>query len=129
MITEFEENRGETIRLTDLTKAGKQCLLRQKKYWHKFQRDFAEWLYKRGVNDNCVGLVFKMLRTLFNYIEKERGINTGGLQRLFVVPREEVPIVVFTPMQLQQLIAMKEGVLDGRMQLIKICLYLAVRWL
>lgn len=75
------------------------------KYYKKFYTTFSNFLYKeKGYFDNYVGLVIKLLRSFFNYLEIERKITVGAYHQSFFVPKEEIPIIAFSHEQLNFMI-------------------------
>lgn len=80
-----------------------------KKYYKHFYNSFTDFLYKdKDLFDNYVCAVVKVLRTFFNYLNTELNIVTGDFHKKFYTYKEEVPIVVLTPEQLNNLIYNKE---------------------
>lgn len=100
----FTTNTGFELRICDASKLNKRELGSEKNYWKKFYKKFTEFLYKKGCFDNYVGANIKVIRTFFNYLKNDKDFNTGGLQRLFYVRKEEVDILVLSPEQLKFLI-------------------------
>jgi len=81
----------------------------EKKYWKKFYQEFSNYLYNDlGCFDNYVGSNIQMLRTFFNYLNIDLGLPVGNFHKQFYVRKEEIPIVVLTPEQLNFLIYNKE---------------------
>jgi integrase len=80
-----------------------------KKYYKKFFKDFTDYLYfKKDFYDNYVGMIVKTLRVFFNYLNSEMNLNIGDFHKSFYIPSEEIPIIVFSPEQLNYLIYNKE---------------------
>jgi site-specific recombinase XerD len=92
------------LRICDATKLNKRERLSEKNYWKKFYKKFTEYLYKNGCYDNYVGHNIKQIRTFFNYLKRDKDMNTGDYQLLFYVCKEEVDILVLSPEQLKFLI-------------------------
>lgn len=116
----FISTSGSEWYIMNLNKAGKRSILAEHKRWQKFHQKFTDYLYRQNLYDNYVGMLCKLLRTFFNYLQNELHIVTGGVQRLFTVPKEEAPIVVLTPEQLQSLIHINDKSLkDKSMEMVK----------
>lgn len=97
------------LRIVDLKKCTKQQFLVEKRYWKKFNTQLSKYMYKDCNHfDNYVGTTFKLIRSFCNYLNKEKGIDTKQLQKLFYVVSEEIPIIALNPEQLNQLIYDKE---------------------
>lgn len=79
-----------------------------KKYWKTFYREFTNFLYKLGCYDNYVGHVVKTMRVFFNYLVNEKQLNIGFFFKNWYAPKDEIPIVVFTPQQLAYFISNRE---------------------
>ncbi|MFN8266120.1 MAG: tyrosine-type recombinase/integrase [Chitinophagaceae bacterium] len=78
-------------------------------YWKKFYRYFSSYLYHdRKCYDNYSGLVFKTIRSFFNYLKTDRLIDFGDFHRQFYVKSEEIPVITLLPHQLRFLIQDKE---------------------
>lgn len=73
-------------------------------YWKRFYRKYSNYLYSIGCFDNYVGAHFKVLRTFFNYLKKDKAIFTGDVHSNFYIRTENIPITVLSPDQLQFLI-------------------------
>jgi len=52
--------------------------------------------------------MIKLLRSFFNYLIAEKGMNIGAFHRKFYAPSEDVEIVVVSPERLNYLIYNKE---------------------
>jgi len=82
---------------------------KEKNYWKKFYFQFTRYLYNtRNCHDNYTGTLIKLIRSFFNYLEREKGINLGKVQRSFYVRHENIPTIVLNPDQLHQLIYNQE---------------------
>ncbi len=79
-------------------------LNKAKQHWQQFYFKFTDFLYRRGYFDNYVGSTIKIVRIFFNYLLQELQIQVGLFHKNFHVPKEDIPIVVFTPEQLKYLI-------------------------
>ena len=104
-LEEFEVLQGEPVRIKILKGENKRLFQSERNYWRKFYERFTHFLYhKKNCFDNYVGTVIKTIRIFFNWLNREKGINTGDFYKSFYVCREEVPIVTLMPQQLQFLI-------------------------
>nr|WP_321234638.1 tyrosine-type recombinase/integrase [uncultured Psychroserpens sp.] len=103
-LEQFTETTGFELRICDANKLNKRERLSEKNYWKKFYKKYTEHLYKKGCYDNYVGANIKHLRTFFNYLKRDKDINTGDYQLLFYVRKEAVDILVLSPEQLKFLI-------------------------
>jgi integrase len=103
-LKQFTIATGFELRICDATKFNKRERLSEKNYWKKFYKKFTEYLYKKGCYDNYVGHNIKQIRTFFNYLKRDKDINTGDYQLLFYVRKEDVDILVLSPEQLKFLI-------------------------
>jgi site-specific recombinase XerD len=94
----------------------------EKNYWKKFYRKLTDYLYQeRGCFDNYVGFHIRIIKTFFNYLNKDLSIDLGDIQRLFYVPGNSIPIFPLMPEELSFIIFNKpfENSLDVRMKKIK----------
>lgn len=92
------------------------------RWYLKFYRKFTQFLYgDKKYFDNYVGLVIRILRSFFGYIELDRGITFGPFIRFFHVPKEEIPIIALRPDQLQYIIHSHEftEILDEKLLEVK----------
>jgi integrase len=92
---------------------------REKNYWLKFYKKFSDYLYEHlGLFDNYVGMCFKNIKAFFAYLQKHLSIDTGGVQKLFYVRKEEIAIFPLLPEELNHLIYDKalENSLSKRLQ-------------
>jgi len=66
-------------------------------------------MYKTKNNhDNYVGTNLKLIRSFFNYLNTEKGIETKQLQKLFYPISEEIPVIALNAEQINKLIYDKE---------------------
>ncbi|WP_040254143.1 tyrosine-type recombinase/integrase [Psychroserpens mesophilus] len=100
----FVETTGFELRICDASKLNKRERLSEKNYWKKFYKKFTEFLYKKGCYDNYVGANIKQIKTFFNYLKRDKNLNTGDFHQLFYVRKEAVDILVLSPEQLKFLI-------------------------
>ncbi|MCA6437939.1 MAG: tyrosine-type recombinase/integrase [Bacteroidota bacterium] len=109
LLTRFSISRNKTIRIKILRTQRKTIFDEEKKYWKDFYFEFTSYLYDDlKHHDNYVGRMIKLLRTFFNYLIVEKGLNIGNFHKNFYAPSEEVGIVVITPERLNYLIHNQE---------------------
>lgn len=105
LLTRFSEQRKFKIRLKNVTGFSKKQFEDEKKYWKEFYLEFTSYLYDDlKHHDNYVGRMVKLLRSFFNFLINEKGMNIGFFHRKFYAPAEEVDIVVLSPERLNYLI-------------------------
>ena len=93
----------------------------EQKYWENFYDKFTDYLYdKEKLYDNYVGLLMKLLRCFFNYLNM-KGFSVGEFHKNFYAPNEEIQIIVLSTERLKFLIHNKEfeNSLPHRLQKIK----------
>lgn len=105
LLIRFSESKKFNIRLTTTVNPSKKQFEDEKKYWKDFYLKFTNYMYDDlKHHDNYVGRMIKLLRTFFNYLITEKGMNIGFYHRKFYAPSEDVDIVVLTPERLNYLI-------------------------
>jgi integrase len=104
LLQEFENKTGDTIKIFTGFRLSKQVFTQQRKCWQQFAYSWSDFLYNKGYYDNYVSNQFKMLRTLLNYLHKEKGWMVNQFIPGRFIPKEQIPIVVLTPQQLNFLI-------------------------
>ncbi len=122
LLQAFEENQNEQIRIHLLVKKSLRLVQKEKLYWVRFFKNFSAFLYKqKKCFDQYVGSVFKIIKTFFNYLSKEKCIPIGEFHRLFRIPTSHSNPVVIAPDQLKFLILNKpfEQTLPKSLQTIK----------
>jgi len=109
LLTKFSNTKQFNIRVKIITGLTKKQFEDEKKYWKDFYLAFTSYLYEDlNHHDNYVGRMIKLLRSFFNYMISEKGMNTGAFHRKFYAPSEDVDIVVVSPERLNHLIYNKE---------------------
>lgn len=94
-----------TLRFQPVHRLGKRELQAVKKYWKKFYMQFTQYLYQDcGHFDNYVGQTLKIVRTFFNYLNKEHLMGVGEFHKMFFVRKEDVPVITLLPEELNFLI-------------------------
>src|SRR5215471_1340718 len=107
-LKQFEIANDRKLRIRPIQKINQRLGNVEKNYWTKFYRQFSDYLYKNNCFDNYVGNVFKIIRTFFLYLNKEKLIITGDFYKSFFVRKEDIPILTLEPTQLSYLISNKE---------------------
>ncbi|MBO6515725.1 MAG: tyrosine-type recombinase/integrase [Bacteroidia bacterium] len=103
LLTGFEQT-GFELRFRRLTNS-KRIFEQEKRYYKKFYLKFTEFLFEdMNAFDNYVGHNIKLVRTFFKWVVQERGIYIGEFYKNFHVWKEDIPIVVLQPEQLNYLI-------------------------
>ena len=109
LLNEFENQNGSSLRIQLLHRASVRMLQREKNYWKRFFVQFSGFLYRhKNYYDNYVANTFKVIKTFFNYLEKEKGLVIGNYHRSFRIPLQQSAPVVLTPEQLNFLITNRE---------------------
>jgi integrase len=92
------------IRVRPFNKLNKQALVVEKNYWKRFYSGFLNYLYQQGLYDNYAGMLIKVLRAVFRYIEDEKMISVGKFYKSFYIPKEDILITTLSPERLNYLI-------------------------
>lgn len=104
LLNKFSNEKQFTLRINVNLKTQKQ-FEDEKKYWSEFYKQFTDYLYyDLNHYDNYVGSVIKLLKAFFNYLNNEKGINTGNFHKKFFVTHEESEILVLSPERVNLLI-------------------------
>ena len=102
---DFKRDTGFDIKLYRIAKLSDRELEKISKYWKSFYNEFTDYLFnKRNFYDNYVWVVFRVLKTFFNYLNKDCHLSIGEFHKSFHIPAEDIPIVVLSPDQLNRLI-------------------------
>ena len=102
---EYESSNKIVLRIKVIRGENKRAFEIERNYWKKFYLHFTGFLYtQKNCYDNYVGTIIKTIRIFFNYLNSEKGINTGEFYKSFYVCKEDVPIITLMPGQLQFLI-------------------------
>jgi len=105
LLYEYETHYGTTLRIQLLHRAPMRLLQKEKNYWTRFFKQFSRFLYKdKKYFDHYIHNVCKMLKTFFNWLQKEKGFVTGNYHHFFRIPVQEAVPVVLLPEQLRFLI-------------------------
>ena len=94
LISTFCNTKEIILRLRPVKYLTKREILKEKKYWKKFHQQFTDYLYKDcGHFDNYVGQTLKVIRTFFNYLNKDQMLDVGDFHKIFYIRKEEVPCI------------------------------------
>ncbi|HZH63972.1 MAG TPA: hypothetical protein VEY10_03705 [Flavisolibacter sp.] len=105
----FAEKHSFPLRIIGWNRLTSREQEREKNYWEKFYNKFSDFLYNtRGCYDNYVGLCFKNIKVFFSYLSRHQNLETGNVQRLFYVRKEETAIFPLLPEELNHLIYNEE---------------------
>lgn len=105
LLQDFQVFSTKEIRVVSMHRLHARQLKVEVNYWKKFYANFSNYLFKvKGCFDNYVGLVFKTIRTFFNYLEKEKLMQISLYKKSFYVRKDEIDIITLMPEQLQFLI-------------------------
>lgn len=109
LLHRFSSEKGFALRLKNSSNLSKTKFEEEKKYWKDFYIKFTTYLYEdRGHFDNYVGRMLKLLRSFFNYLNTEKGLNVGSFHRQFYIPSEDIDIVVLSPERFNYLLQSEE---------------------
>lgn len=109
LLIKFSEEKEFYLRVKNISNFTKKQFEDEKKYWKDFYLHFTNYLYNDLDHyDNYVGRLIKLLRSLFNYLNNEKGLNIGSFHKKFYVPNEDIDIVILSPERLNYLIDNKE---------------------
>jgi integrase len=101
--------RSNKLMVIEIKGNDKKEYLSAKSYNRKFYKTFCEYLSKKhNAVNNYTGQTIKIIRTFYNWVNLELGINTGNLHKNFYVIGEEIPIVTLSIEQLNFLIHNKD---------------------
>lgn len=118
----FSTIKKRKLRVRQISRLNKRELARERNYWKQFYREFTDH-HHNVLNhfDNYVATMIKSLRTLFNYLNNEKGLNIGTFHKNFYVRSEDIPVVVLSPERLNYLIYSKtfEDGLSEKLKMVK----------
>lgn len=104
-LLEFHLKTNFDLRVRSMHTNNKRIFNQEKRYYEKLYLEFTEFLYRdRGQFDNAVGSNIKHLKVFYKWLQLEQGLYTGDFYKKFYVWKEEIPIVVLQPEQLNFLI-------------------------
>ena len=109
LLSEFENNHLIPIRIRLIHRSSLRELQKEKLYWKRFFREFTIFMYvKKGCYDHYVTLVYKIIKTFFNYLINDKTLPIGNFHRQFRLPAEKITPIVLEPHQLKFLIKNEE---------------------
>lgn len=109
LLEEYEQQQTEPLRIQLLTKSSLRFIQKEKLYWFRFFKNFSTFLYKqKKCFDQYIGTVFRVLKTFFNYLLKDKCLPVGIFHQQFKIPTEHTNPVVISPEQLKFLITNKD---------------------
>ena len=103
-VREFQTTFNMTIRLKHIPSLGRREQLKERKYWTKFGRSFLDFMQNQGLLNNYIGFHMKNMKAFHQYLKAYRNIDTGVMNEIFLVLKEEPPIVVLSTERLRFLV-------------------------
>jgi len=101
----FESTLQQPIRIQLLYKQTQRQFQQESNYWKKMKLALEQYLRKQhNCLDVYIAAVFKVLKTFFNYLRKEKGLPVGEFHRQFRLPAYQYQPVLIDSFQLQRLI-------------------------
>lgn len=108
LVSEYESYTGTDLRVLVNIRNNNRLLVQERKYWKNFYRKFSDYLYyRKGYYDNFTGSVFKVIKAVFFYLKKEKGLPLPDLHECFYVREENIDIISLLPEQLSFLVQNK----------------------
>jgi len=105
LLLEYEKGLTMPLKILILNRVSVSQLKTEKKYWQQFFTGFTDFLYyKKKCCDSYVSSVFKILKSIFNYIKTENGWPIGEFYRAFKIPVQHPEPVILLPEQVYMLI-------------------------
>lgn len=105
LLQNFSEYRGFTLRIRVERSLTAREAVAEKNYWKRFHRAFTNYLHNDcGHFDNYVGATFKIVKTFFNYLNKDLALGVGQFHKQFYVRKEDIAIFPLMPEELNYLI-------------------------
>jgi integrase len=105
LIKQYKELSNAKLLIQLPVRNGTACVQSQIRYWQRFHRLFTRFLYTtRGYCDNTVAGIFRVIRSVFNYLVHSKGLPVGGYSQEFTVTAAQHHPVVLLPEQVHQLI-------------------------
>ncbi len=109
LLKEFESIKNQEIRIVLMHKISLRILQKERRYWGSFYHDFSAFLYKdKKCFDNYAAGVFRVIKTFFQYLLREKSLPIGEFHKKFSVPPESFTPAILLPKQLQFLISNAE---------------------
>lgn len=104
-LVQFEEIQTIPLRIQLFYSNSRKLFIREKNYWKKRKLELEEFLRKvYNCYDVFIASVFKVVKTFFNYLKKEKGLPVGEFHKLFRLPNYSYQPVLVDTTQLQRLI-------------------------
>lgn len=103
-LIKFQEASQQEIIINIDFRNTKRNFTKEKNYYSRLYKQFTDFLYAKNCKDNYVGMMIKMLRSFFIYLNQVKGYQTGTFYKDFYSRKEDLPIVVISHEQLQFLI-------------------------
>ncbi|NCU04875.1 MAG: tyrosine-type recombinase/integrase [Chitinophagaceae bacterium] len=101
----FETTLQQPIRIQLLYKQTQRQFQQESNYWKKIKLALEQYLRKQHkCLDVYIAAVFKVIKTFFNYLRKEKGLPVGEFHRQFQLPSYQYQPVLIDTFQLQRLI-------------------------
>jgi integrase len=101
----FQATLPQPIRIQLLYRQTQRQFQQQTNYWKKIKLALEQYLRKQhNCFDVYIASIFKILKTFFNYLCKEKGLPIGEFHRLFQLPSYQYQPVLIDTVQLQRLI-------------------------
>lgn len=119
LLQDFEISEKTNLTIQLIHRASLRALIKEKNYWFRFYKKFSAFLYnKKNCYDRYVNSTFKVIKTFFNYLLKEKCFPIGEFHKLFKTPDEKLNPIILTPEQLNFLITNREfeKTLSSRLQ-------------
>ena len=69
-------------------------------YHARLYKHFTKYLYGKGMYDNYIGLLIRLWRAFYNYLNKDLHMYVGNYHLQFFVPKDEIPVVALSKHQL-----------------------------
>ncbi len=104
LLEEYEGITTIPLRIKLIHRSSLRELQKEKLYWQRFFRNFTEYLYRKKYYDHYVTLVYKTIKTFFNYLIIEKCLPVGLYHKQFRLPSEKLSPVVLEPEKLKYLI-------------------------
>ena len=105
LLTEFELSTGKPLFITFINRASFRDQQKENRYWDAFYRQFRDFLYRdKKYYDAYAGAIFKIIKTFFNYLAKEKSLPVGNFHKRFRIPVSNIAPIVLTPQQLRFLV-------------------------
>ena len=109
LLIEYESFCGKPLRIKTNIRNNLRTLMQERNYWKSFYRKFSDFLYyEKGYYDNFTGSVFKIIKSAFRYLKKEKCMEVQEFYQSFYVREENISIITLLPEQLCFLILDKD---------------------